>query len=297
MSRKRQAPSPAAERSPAERSTDPADYQNVPRAVAAMPKDFPDGFEIAPHSHERAQLIYATAGTMRVATSDVMWMVPPQRAVWMPGGVRHSIVMSSDVSMRTLYLREDATRFMPDACSVLPVSPLLRELIVRATELPMRYDESGPAGHVVALILAELQGLKSLPLNLPMPSDARLRGLCEQLLAAPGDPRTLSAWARTINASARTLARHFQSETGLSFGAWRQQARVFEAMGRLGSGAPVTQVALDLGYDSVSAFSAMFRRASGASPRHYRHRPLGDPKAPVTIWDSLISQPVSAQKP
>lgn len=265
MSRKRQAFT-----LPPERSTDPADYQHVPRAVAAMPKDFPDGFRIAPHSHERAQLIYATIGTMRVSTDDGMWMVPPQRAVWMPPGVRHGIVMSSDVTMRTLYLREDAARLMPDACRVLPVSPLLRELIVRATELPLRYDEDGPAGHVVALILTELHGLQSLPLQLPMPRDPRLRGLCEQILVAPGDQRTLSAWARTLNASARTLARHFQSETGLSFGAWRQQARVLEAMGRLGGGAPVTQVALDLGYDSVSAFSAMFRRAAGASPSAYR---------------------------
>ena len=274
MARKRH---PAAAQSAlwSERSTNPADYQHVPRAVAAMPKDFPDGFRIVPHSHERAQLIYATVGTMRVATDDGMWMVPPQRAVWMPPGVRHGIVMSSDVTMRTLYLREDAAPFMPDACRVLPVSPLLRELIVRATELPLRYDEDGPAGHVVALILAELQGLQSLPLRLPMPSDARLRGLCEQLLAAPGDQRTLSAGARTINASARTLARHFQNETGLSFGAWRQQARVLEAMGRLGGGAPVTEVALDLGYDSVSAFSAMFRRAAGASPSHYRPRSQG----------------------
>ncbi len=265
MSRKRQVVLP-----PPTRSTDPADYQRVPRAVAAMPKDFPDGFRIAPHSHERAQLIYATAGTMRVATDDGMWMVPPQRAVWMPSGVRHGIVMSSDVTMRTLYLREDAARVMPDACRVLPVSPLLRELIVRATELPLRYDEDGPAGHVVALILTELHGLQSLPLQLPMPRDPRLRGLCEQLLAAPGDQRTLGAWARTLNASTRTLARHFQNETGLSFGAWRQQARVLEAMGRLGGGAAVTDVALDLGYDSVSAFSAMFRRAAGASPSAYR---------------------------
>ncbi|MEK7687300.1 MAG: helix-turn-helix transcriptional regulator [Pseudomonadota bacterium] len=292
MSKKRQTASPSPDR-----STDPADYQRVPRAVAAMPKDFPDGFEIAPHSHERAQLIYATAGTMRVATSDGMWMVPPQRAVWMPSGVRHGIVMSSDVTMRTLYLREDATQFMSDACSVLPVSPLLRELIVRATELPLQYDENGPAGHVVALILAELHGLQSLPLRLPMPSDSRLRGLCEQLLAAPGDQRTLDGWARTVGASARTLARRFQTETGLSFGAWRQQARVLEAMGRLGGGAPVTQVALDLGYDSVSAFSAMFRRASGASPSHYRHRPQGDPKALASMGISIISQPVSTQKP
>ena len=185
MSRKRQAV----------RSTDPADYQRVPRAVAAMPKDFAAGFAILPHSHERAQLIYATAGTMRVATDDGMWIVPPQRALWMPAGVRHSIVMLGEVTMRTLYVRDDAAAFIPDTCHVLPISALLRELIVRATELPLHYDERGPAGHVVALILTELRGLQSLPLQLPMPRDARLRALCQALLDAPGDQRPLAAWA------------------------------------------------------------------------------------------------------
>ena len=100
-----------------QRSTNPADYQQVPRAVAAMPKDFAAGFVIEPHSHERAQLIYATAGTMRVATDGSMWVVPPQRALWMPAGVDHGIVMLSDVTMRTLYLRDDAAAAMP---AVLP---------------------------------------------------------------------------------------------------------------------------------------------------------------------------------
>ena len=236
-----------------------------------MPKDFASGFVIQPHSHERAQFIYATAGIMRVAADGSMWVVPPQRALWMPAGVEHGITMLSDVIMRTLYLRDDAAAAMPLSCRVLPVSPLLRELIVRATELPLQYDEDGPAGHVVALLLAELHGLQSLPLQLPMPQEARLRALCLALLAAPGDQRTLREWAQSVNASERTVARLFQNETGLSFGAWRQQARLLEAMGRLGSGAPVTQVALDLGYDSVSAFSAMFRRAAGASPSAYRH--------------------------
>jgi AraC-like DNA-binding protein len=256
-----------------QRSTNPADYQHVPRAVAAMPKDFADGFEILPHHHERAQLIHATAGTMRVSTDDGVWVVPPQRALWMPASVTHSIVMLGDTTMRTLYVRDDAAATMPSACRVLSVSPLLRELIVRATELPVQYDESGPAGHVFALILSELQGLQSLALQLPMPRDARLRSLCQALLDSPGDQRPLEAWARTINTSARTLARRFQSETGLSFGAWRQQARVLEAMGRLGSGAAVTEVAFDLGYESVSAFSAMFHRSTGASPSQFRGRP------------------------
>ena len=254
------------------RSTDPSDYQNAPRAIAAMPKDFAAGFRIDPHSHERAQLIHATAGTMRVAAAGSMWIVPPQRALWMPAGVVHGIVMLGDVTMRTLYLRDDAAAGMPRSCRVLPVSPLLRELIVRATELPLQYDEDGPAGHVIALIMAELHGLQSLPLQLPMPQEPRLKSLCLALLANPGDQRTLGDWARTVHASERTVARLFQSQTGLSFGAWRQQARLLEAMGRLGSGAPVTQVALDLGYDSVSAFSAMFRRAAGASPSAYRQR-------------------------
>ena len=241
--------------------------------MAAMPKDFDSGFEIDPHSHERAQLIYATAGTMRVAADGSMWIVPPQRALWMPAGVRprHRHARATSPCARSIC----ATMPLPtcrDPASVLPVSPLLRELIVRATELPLQYDEDGPAGHVIALLLAELHGLQSLPLQLPMPQEARLRALCLALLAAPGDQRTLREWAQSVNASERTVARLFQNETGLSFGAWRQQARLLEAMGRLGSGAPVTQVALDLGYDSVSAFSAMFRRAAGASPSAYRQR-------------------------
>ena len=254
------------------RSTNPADYQRVPRAVVAMPKDFAAGFRILPHRHERAQLIYATTGTMRVATDDGVWVVPPQRALWMPAGVQHGIEMLADVAMRTLYLRADVAGIMPGTCRVLTVPPLLRELIVRATELPVQYDERGPAGHVVALILEELRGLQFLPLQLPMPHDARLRTVCQALLENPADPRPLEGWAPLANVSPRTLARRFQSETGMSFGAWRQQARVLEAMGRLGAGEPVTRVALDLGYESVSAFSAMFRRAAGASPKQFRHR-------------------------
>ena len=101
---------------------------------------------------------------------------------------------------------------------MLPVSPLLRELIVRATELPLDYDEHGPAGHVVALIIAELRGLQSLPLQLPMPQRPQAaRPFARRCSMRPGDPRTLDEWAATLNASARTLARHFQSETGLSF--------------------------------------------------------------------------------
>lgn len=272
-----------------QKSTNAEDYQRVPRAVAAMPKEFPAAYRIAPHSHRRAQLIFATAGTMRVVTGKAMWVVPPQRALWMPGGTEHAIEMLHAVSMRTLYLRADAASGMPQECRVLQVSPLLRELIVRATELPLHYDEGGAAGHLIALLLAELHHSQALDLHLPMPSSRRLALMCRALLEEPGDRRTLGEWAAGVHVSERTLARLFQKETGMSFAAWRQQVRVLEAMGRLGAGQPVTEVALDVGYDSVSAFCAMFRRAAGASPTHFR-RPghaatAADGKAMLDVGD------------
>ncbi len=196
-------------------------------------------------------------------------------------GVRHSITMSGDVTMRTLYLRQDAAAGMPDTCRVLHISPSLRELIVRATELPIHYDERGAAGHVVALILDELHREPSLPLHLPMPRDKRLHRLCSALLAQPGDPRTLEEWAGWANASARTLARLFVTETGLTFGAWRQQARVHEAWAAWAGpgrhrGRPRAR------YDSVSAFSAMFRRAAGGLSERVSAQALR-PSAPCGI--------------
>jgi AraC-like DNA-binding protein len=253
-----------------QKSTNAADYQQVPRAVAAMPKEFPADFVIEPHEHERAQLIFATAGTMRVVTGNALWVVPPQRALWMPAGTVHGIEMLQAVSMRTLYVRTDAASGMPSECRVMQVSPLMRELIVRATELPLHYDQEGAPGHLIALLLAELHESQTLGLQLPMPSSPRLATLCRALLDNPGDRRTLAEWAHNAHVSERTLARLFQEETGLSFAAWRQQARILEAMGKLGAGQPVTQVAFDVGYDSVSAFCAMFRRAAGVSPSAYR---------------------------
>jgi AraC-like DNA-binding protein len=168
--------------------------------------------------------------------------------------------------MRTLYVRSDAAATLPPAVRVIAVSPLLRELILRACMLPVLYDEAGAEGRVIGLLLDEIAALPSVALDLKMPADPRVERVCRSLRDAPGDCRTLDDWARGAGASGRTLARLFLKETGLSFADWRQQAR-------LAAGQPITRIALDLGYDSPSAFTAMFRRALGAPPSQYLSRP------------------------
>lgn len=245
-------------------------YQDVPRPVGAMARDLPADFEIDWHSHPRFQLIFAVRGVMSVDTRDATWVVPPQRAVWMPPNTAHRIRTAGEVHMRTLYIDAAAARRMPRGCEVLQVTPLLRELILRATELPMEYDERGAPGRVMRLLLDELAALPPLPYTLPVPRNAPLAPICARLMQSPQDAATLEDLAARHGTTARTLARHFRRDTGMSFAEWRRRARLLRALAWIAEGRPILAVALDLGYDSPSAFSAMFRRELGAPPSRFR---------------------------
>lgn len=246
------------------------DFMGVPRPVVALARDLPPSHEIDWHSHPRFQLVYAARGVMTVDTRDATWVVPPQRAVWMPPAVAHRLTAKGVVQLRSLYIRPDAAARMPATCEVFEVTPLLRELIVRATELPLEYDARGAAGRIMRLLLDELAGLARLPYHLPMPRVAPLSAICRRMLDAPDDVATLEEIAGKRNLSARTLARHFRRHTGMSFAEWRRRARLLRALSWIAEGRPILEVAIELGYESPSAFSAMFRRELGAPPSSFR---------------------------
>jgi AraC-like DNA-binding protein len=255
---------------PTGRSTNADDYQSVPRRLAAMSKTFPDGFEILPHQHPRDQLVYAVTGVMRVRTSAEGWIVPPDRAVYLPAHTQHAISISGLVTMSTLYIARRPEDDLPLAPTVLEVSPLLRELVLALIEEPVIYDEQGRGGAVAFLILVEIAKARRLPLVIPMPRDPRLLRVCDALLADPASRLTLEGWADVAGASVRTLARLFEEELGLSFITWRQRVRFHNALEAIIAGSPISRVARRNGYRSSSAFSAAFRTVMGQSPSSLR---------------------------
>ena len=247
---------------------DPDDIDDSRAPVVALSKEYPHGTRVPPHRHRRAQLLHAITGTLRVTTAAGAWIVPPLRAVWIPPEVEHGFLIAGDTSMRTLYVAPGAPVFAdPGRCRVLEVSGLLRELILAVLDGPPVPEAEGRGALLAGLILDELARAPEVPLWLPMPRDRRLAALCRALIDAPASPDTLDGWAERSGASARTLARLFQRETGLSFGAWRQQARLGEALARLAGGDSVAAAARAAGYGSPSAFTAMFRRTLGGTPR------------------------------
>lgn len=233
--------------------------------VSAYPRDYLDGAHQPLHLHREAQLLYAVSGVMRVVTAQGAWVIPPTRAVWIPPQIGHEIFMSGDVQMRSLFIAPELSPASLQHCCVLAVTPLLRELILRAVQGPPHADNP----LIQQLMLEELAGLENLPLHIPMPSDRRLQSICLALLRTPDHTNTLEDWAQQVGASSRTLARLFQQQLKMNFNAWRQQLRLMEALPRLLAGDSVQSVARDLGYGSARAFSAMFRRLLGDNPREY----------------------------
>ncbi|MFA3920637.1 helix-turn-helix domain-containing protein [Ruegeria sp. 2012CJ15-1] len=250
------------------RSTDARDFQHVSPRVSAMAKDIPDGHVIAGHCHPRDQLLFAVAGVMRVETARNAWIVPPDRALFLPAEEMHAVEARGNLKMRTLYITHDADS--EQQVKVLRVTPLMRELILALIQNPVDYSGNSRAERIADLIRLEMEAAESLPANIPLPSDPRLQNLCARVLRDPSDVLSMDLFAAGTGASTKTLARLCQSELGMTFGAWRRRVRFAAAAERLEQGVPIKIVARDAGYRSSSAFAYAFRQYFGLTPSEFR---------------------------
>ncbi|MFT4077113.1 MAG: helix-turn-helix transcriptional regulator [Asticcacaulis sp.] len=249
--------------------TNPDDYDHVPRPVVGISNEYPPSFELDWHSHGRGQLIYAATGVIVLSTPHGAWIAPPERAIWTPAGMPHSVRMVGAVSTRSLLLDEATAVALGDATVVISVSPLVRHLLIAASSIPAEYEVDGRDGLVMSLLAAELGNAPRVALSVPFPTSPKLAARCHAFLEAPDIHATIDRWCVDLGMDRRAFTRAFRRETGMSFGEWRQQACLLEALPRLADGESVTAIALDLGYDSPAAFSTMFRRLLGVPPSRY----------------------------
>ncbi len=235
-----------------------------PIALEGFASDYRAGEIIEAHAHDAHQIVHALAGVMRVLADDGTWIVPPGRALWVPARTRHEIRCIGLVRMRTVYLDGDHPSF-PAAVQVTGVSALMREIIVRLAKGAAPHQ----LPHLAALLVDEIAALSFEPLHLPHARDERIARLGSALLEDPDDRTSLRGWADRLGLSPRTLIRRIKDETGMSFRELRRQARILAALERLSLGESVTNVALDVGFDSPSAFIQAFRSITGKTPRRY----------------------------
>jgi AraC-like DNA-binding protein len=245
-----------------------ADLPLTIRPVVGLTDHYPAGHVDDFHSHERSQLSYAQSGVMSVVTDTSTFVLPPNRAIWIPANVRHMVSCRGDVDLNVLYI-DPTLPGQPGACRVFDMPLLARALIQEILTFDHEYDETGREGRIVQLLIEEIQRVPQVPLSAPMPGDRRLRRVCDQVVANPSDQRDLDALAKLAGMGRRTFTRTFRDETGMAFAMWRQQIRLMAAISMLGEGQSITNIAYEVGYESPSSFTAMFHRVLGVAPSQY----------------------------
>ncbi len=222
------------------------------------------------HFSLMGELTFAIDGVMVVNSPDGYWVVPPSRVLWLAPKVKARIRTLGKVRTCSVLLNAVASGLPLQSC-VVPLSPLLRELLYALDDETS--SQSSPSNHHALLIteqlLAAINKPCTLPLSLPSPKEPRVGRICTYIQENLEDNKSLQEWSQDLGLHCRTLHRLFLKEVGMSFVQWRQQAKLLKAMEWLAEGRQILSVALDLGYQTQSAFTVMFRRNLKITPGQF----------------------------
>jgi AraC-like DNA-binding protein len=242
---------------------------NPERPVLSYNTHIYNGMCAEAHAHPRAQLIYASKGVTKVITPDNVWMVTPLQAIWVPGMVEHQVCFLDHVEVRNVFLDPSVTTGLSKNCFAFDVSAFFRELVLRIMEFDTSFPIAAAERRILQVLLDEISILQPARLNLPVGNDPRISVITDTLIRNVGQEMTLEEAAAMACVSSRTLSRLFVVETGMTYRDWCIKLKLLEAIRRLGTGAAISSIAYELGYESVSAFSYRFRKAIGVPPGEF----------------------------
>lgn len=218
------------------------------------------------HAHSADQLLFAISGVMQVQTDQTQWTVPPQRALWIPAGVAHSVVVLSDTEMRTVYFSDIAAVNEDDRVHFVVPSALLRELILSLFNLKHSVAIRQLMANLIRQLVPECQELQCY---LPMPRHPILLEATTWFMSHRHWDLSLSIVAAKVGMSERSFTRHFSAEVGCSFRHWRQRARIVGSLDHLIGGDSTKQIASLAGFASTSAFIVAFKQVTGSTPARF----------------------------
>ena len=223
---------------------------------------------------DRHYLLYAMAGTIRLEAQGRRWTLPPARAALIAAGEPITVSILSRLTSASVLFAPDFMEAPRQVLSVFDISPLARELIGECRQWG---PESGPlssyALQVFALLAEVVRTLAETPslCVMPVPSSPELARAIELTEETAAAAPTFAGIARATGQSSRALARRFSEELGMTWSEALRRIRIIRAVEALAvTEAPVTEIALEVGYSSISAFNAAFRDLTGKSPTEYR---------------------------
>ncbi len=243
-------------------------YEYMPQPLVAKLEAVKNSHELPVHTHPKGQLIVALHGYVTCEVENTIWMVPTNSAIWIPAQTKHSNRASDKAKLAHLFVQDTVTD-MPEKPAVLSLSLLVREMILHFAQLNQHYQPDDFEQQLAEVLIKLLTQMPVQKLNFIQTKHTVIETIANRLIAQPDNRATLRQWAQHLTMGERTLARLIKKETGMTFGQWRAQLHLIIALQKLEDKHSVQAVSDSLGYESVSAFITMFKKALGKSPKQY----------------------------
>lgn len=243
-------------------------FENMPQPLVAKAEQNQYETELPLHSHTKGQLIVVLGGYVTCEVDSNLWMVPTNNAIWIPANTVHTNRTPFHANLCHVYIQPNL-QGLPDKPCTLAMSPVIKELIGHFASLNQHYEAHSSTDRIAQVIFDLLLEMPVQSFNFPQSKHALIQLMAKQLWYRPDNRKTLTQWATELAIGERTLARLIKKETGMSFGKWRNQMHIIIALQKLEQKYSVQQISDSLGYDSVSAFITMFKKALGLSPKKY----------------------------
>ncbi|MEM9631483.1 MAG: helix-turn-helix transcriptional regulator [Pseudomonadota bacterium] len=235
----------------------------------AIEADYSEPFYEDFHSHDLGQITYVLSGMITFATESRSFVVPAGHMIWIPKNLVHSADARRDVHFVSVYVNEKELNNLPTLCQIAEAPEFLKSIFERLIVHQIRGEKGPIYDALVLLLFHEICSVQTVDLSIRMPKDNRLRRVCEEILRSPSATVCKDSLANVGNISVRTMTRLFKSELNMTFTEWLHQVLVLTAAHKLRGGANIAYVATELGYESPSAFAAMFRRQIGQTPSEF----------------------------
>jgi len=246
-------------------------FKSLPTFVYMKAKEMPCYSAITEHKHNWDQLIYALEGVLEIKTESGNYIIPSHQAVWIPSNKLHSISTINGARLRSVHITNGIINTFSNDIKVLKVNELARILIATASSFEFDYSMSEEELRLLQVLVDQISNFKETALRLPLSNDPLLLPILDWQQLYPDENRSLTYWSNELGASSKTIARRFETELGMSFTLWREQLKLHTAIHWLNEKRPVTQIALDLGYQSLSAFIHMFKKNMGETPGKFNN--------------------------
>ncbi len=229
------------------------------------------------HEHEDHEIFIPLSGEIHIQLEDQLLKAGPGKMIYLPPGIEHSFSSSSDSEgERLICLMENKTwqKYLGGdfPASTLPAGQLSKELLFHLLLHPKTKATRAMCETLVQTLsdLLENNIKPELIHLLGKIKDDRLKKSINLIQAAFTEKISMDKLAKDAGLSTRSFNRLFLDELGLTPKQIMTFYRIEKAKDLLLMKKSVTDVALDVGYQSVSQFITTFRSVTGQLPSEFR---------------------------